>query len=63
MKPRIFYPGLFFIVFLVSGWKLLLVSEEPLLTISKTFIYKDTVANSIYFISGMNIDADGSPPG
>lgn len=61
MKPRIFYPTLFLIVFLIPGWKLLVSNDEALLTISKTAIYKDTIANSIYFTSGMNIDADGSP--
>lgn len=62
MKHRNFYPALFLIFLLVSGWKMLVVSKgKVLLTINKTEVYKDTIANNIYFTSGMNIDADGSP--
>lgn len=61
MSHRFFYPGLFFVIFLFSGWRMFITGDETLLTINKTIIYRDTIANNVYFTSGMNIDADGSP--
>lgn len=61
MKRSLFYSVLLLFVFLVSGWKLFISRGKIVLTINKTVIYKDTIADCIYFTSGMNIDADGSP--
>jgi hypothetical protein len=62
MRHSIFYPGLFLLFLLVSGWTLLLVSKDrTLVTINKIEVYQDTIDEAVFFTSGMNIDADGSP--
>ncbi|MDQ3112098.1 MAG: glycoside hydrolase family 75 protein [Bacteroidota bacterium] len=62
MKHRKFYPALILIFLLFSGWKMLVVSKDKVLvTINKINVYEDTIANAVFFTSGMNIDADGSP--
>lgn len=61
MKSKLIYVFICFLM-LCASWKIYVISgNSVLVTINTKNVYRDTVGNSVYFTSGMNIDADGSP--
>src|SRR6478672_11415462 len=60
--PRLTLLSLFAAFFLASfAFTSLNVQKKQLAKAGTVSIWKDTLNNTVFFISGMNIDADGSP--
>ncbi|HET6992189.1 MAG TPA: glycoside hydrolase family 75 protein [Bacteroidia bacterium] len=61
MSNRIFLPVLFSVLLFSFAWMEFKSGNKKFLVVGKTQLWQDTINNTVFFTSGMNIDADGSP--